>query len=71
MVNACVRAHAQGTPLRPEQLHVAIIGAGLGSLIAAARLQETGIGVGPQDIRIVDTAGQVEKFRRRYGQRQN
>ena len=28
MVNACVRAHAQRTPLRPEQLHVAIIGAG-------------------------------------------
>jgi NADH dehydrogenase len=28
MVNACIRAHAQTTPLRPEQLHVAIIGAG-------------------------------------------
>ena len=28
MVNACLRAHAQTTPLRPEQLHVAIIGAG-------------------------------------------
>ena len=28
MVNACVRAHDQRTPLRPEQLHVAIIGAG-------------------------------------------
>jgi len=28
MVNACIRAHAQATPLRPEQLKVAIIGAG-------------------------------------------
>ena len=41
MVNACVRAHAQRTPLRPEQLHVAIIGAvavGLrGGRIRAAR----------------------------------
>ena len=26
MVNACIRAHAQAAPLRPEQLHVAIIG---------------------------------------------
>ena len=28
VINACIRAHAQATPLRPEQLKVAIIGAG-------------------------------------------
>src|SRR5262245_38939723 len=28
LVNACIRAHAQAEPLRPEQLQVAIIGAG-------------------------------------------
>ena len=28
LVNAHIRGHAQTTPLRPEQLHVAIIGAG-------------------------------------------
>ena len=27
VINACIRAHAQATPLRPEQLKVAIIGA--------------------------------------------
>ena len=38
MVNACVRAHAQRTPLRPEQLHVAIIGAGATGVELAAEL---------------------------------
>ena len=41
MVNACVRAHAQGTPLRPEQLHVAIIGAGATGVELAAELHHT------------------------------
>ncbi|OMC17341.1 monooxygenase [Mycolicibacter heraklionensis] len=36
-----------------DHVQVAIIGAGLGSLIAAARLQESGI----DDIRMIDTAG--------------
>ncbi|OMC40287.1 monooxygenase [Mycobacterium sp. GA-1841] len=36
-----------------DHVQVLIIGAGLGSLIAAARLQEAGV----EDIRIVDTAG--------------
>jgi ribulose 1,5-bisphosphate synthetase/thiazole synthase len=36
-----------------DHVQVLIVGGGLGSLIAAARLQEAGI----DDIRIVDTAG--------------
>jgi NADH dehydrogenase len=41
MVNACIRAHAQSTPLRPEQLHVAIIGAGATGVELAAELHRT------------------------------
>jgi NADH dehydrogenase len=41
MVNACIRAHAQATPLRPEQLHVAIIGAGATGVELAAELHRT------------------------------
>jgi NADH dehydrogenase len=41
MVNACMRAHSQATPLRPEQLHVAIIGAGATGVELAAELHRT------------------------------
>jgi NADH dehydrogenase len=41
MVNACIRAHAQTTPLRAEQLHVAIIGAGATGVELAAELHRT------------------------------
>ena len=41
MVNACIRAHAQSTPVRPEQLHVAIIGAGATGVELAAELHRT------------------------------
>lgn len=41
LVNACIRAHAQVTPLRPEQLHVAIIGAGATGVELAAELHRT------------------------------
>ena len=41
MVNACVRANAQVAPLRPEQLHVAIIGAGATGVELAAELHRT------------------------------
>ncbi|MBK1679635.1 NAD(P)/FAD-dependent oxidoreductase [Rhodocyclus tenuis] len=41
MINACVRAHAQAGPLRPEQLHVAIIGAGATGIELAAELHHT------------------------------
>ena len=41
MINACIRAHGQETPLRPEQLHVAIIGAGATGVELAAELHRT------------------------------
>jgi NADH dehydrogenase len=41
MVNACIRAHAQTPPLRPEQLKVAIIGAGATGVELAAELHRT------------------------------
>lgn len=41
MVNACIRAHAQEAPLRPEQLKVAIIGAGATGVELAAELHRT------------------------------
>jgi NADH dehydrogenase len=41
MVNACIRAHAQAEALRPEQLHVAIIGAGATGVELAAELHRT------------------------------
>lgn len=41
LVNACIRAHAQHEPLRPEQLKVAIIGAGATGVELAAELHKT------------------------------
>jgi NADH dehydrogenase len=41
MVNACIRANAQTAPLAPEQLHVAIIGAGATGVELAAELHRT------------------------------
>jgi NADH dehydrogenase len=41
LVNACIPAPAQATPLRPEQLHVAIIGAGATRVELAAELHRT------------------------------
>lgn len=41
VVNACIRAHAQAVPLRPEQLHLAIIGAGATGVELAAELHRT------------------------------
>lgn len=41
LVNACMRAHAQTEPLRPEQLQVAIIGAGATGTELAAELHKT------------------------------
>ena len=41
LVNACIRAHAQQDSLRPEQLQVAIIGAGATGVELAAQLHHT------------------------------
>ncbi len=41
LVNACLRAHAQTGQLRPEQLRVAIIGAGATGVELAAELRNT------------------------------
>jgi NADH dehydrogenase len=41
LVNACIRAHAQEEPVRPGQLHVAIIGAGATGTELAAELHRT------------------------------
>ncbi len=41
MVNACLRANAQPEPVRPGQLHVAIIGAGATGTELAAELHRT------------------------------
>ena len=41
LVNACIRAHAQQGPVRPGQLHVAIIGAGATGTELAAELHRT------------------------------
>jgi NADH dehydrogenase len=41
LVNACIRAHSQEEPVRPGQLHVAIIGAGATGTELAAELHHT------------------------------
>ena len=41
LVNACLRAHTQGGPVRAGQLHVAIIGAGATGVELAAELHRT------------------------------
>ena len=45
LINACVRAYAQPEPIRPGQLHVAIIGAGATGTELAAELHQTARGV--------------------------
>jgi NADH dehydrogenase len=41
LINACIRANSQTGPLRPEQLNVAIIGAGATGVELAAELHKT------------------------------
>lgn len=41
LINACIRAHTQVEPLQPNQLHVAIIGAGATGVELAAELHKT------------------------------
>jgi NADH dehydrogenase len=54
MVNAFIRAHAQTTPLRAEQLKVAIIGAGATGVELAAELHRTTREVVAQGLDSVD-----------------
>jgi NADH dehydrogenase len=41
LIDACIRANSQGEPLRPEQLNVAIIGAGATGVELAAELHKS------------------------------
>jgi NADH dehydrogenase len=41
LINACLRAHTQDEPIRPGQLHVAIVGAGATGTELAAELHRT------------------------------
>ena len=70
LVNACLRAHTQAEPVRPGQLHVAIIGAGATGTELSAELHRTLRGVvaygldkidPDKDIRItlIEAAGRV------------
>jgi NADH dehydrogenase len=45
LVNACLRAHSQHEPIRPSQLHVAIVGAGATGTELSAELHRTARGV--------------------------
>jgi NADH dehydrogenase len=45
LINACVRANAQAGPVRPGQLHVAIVGAGATGTELSAELHRTARGV--------------------------
>lgn len=45
LVNACLRAHTQHEPIRPSQLHVAIVGAGATGTELSAELHRTARGV--------------------------
>jgi NADH dehydrogenase len=45
LINACLRAHTQAEPVRPGQLHVAIIGAGATGTELSAELHRTVRGV--------------------------
>jgi len=45
LINACVRANTQSEPIRPDQLHVAIIGAGATGTELSAELHGTARGV--------------------------
>jgi NADH dehydrogenase len=45
LVNACLNAHTQSTPIRPGQLHVTIIGAGATGSELSAELHRTARGV--------------------------
>ena len=54
LINACVRANAQPGPVRPGQLHVAIVGAGATGTELSAELHRTTRGVIAFDLNKID-----------------
>ncbi len=59
LVNACIRADAQAGPVRPGQLHVAIIGAGATGTELAAELHRTAREVVAFGLRHIDPARDI------------
>ncbi|MEO1282833.1 MAG: FAD-dependent oxidoreductase, partial [Pseudomonadota bacterium] len=60
MINACLRAHAQGKPVEPGQLHVAIIGAGATGTELSAELHRTARGVVAFGLNQVDAENDIK-----------
>lgn len=60
LVNACFRANTQGEPIRPGQLHVAIIGAGATGTELSAELHHTARGVVAFGLDRIDPAHDVK-----------
>jgi len=59
LVNACIRAHDQPGPVRPGQLHVAIIGAGATGTELAAELHHTARAVVAHGLDRIDPARDI------------
>jgi NADH dehydrogenase len=59
LVNAFIRAHTQGAPVRPGQLHVAIIGAGATGTELAAELHRTARQVVSYGLERIDPAKDI------------
>ena len=64
LVDACIRAHAQVEPLRPDQLRVAIIGAGATGVELSAELHRTTreVALTPAGTVFLDRVGRITLF---------
>ena len=60
LVNACLRAHTQAEPVRPGQLHVAIIGAGATGTELSAELHRTARAVVAYGLDRIDPEKDIE-----------
>ncbi|MCK5713573.1 MAG: FAD-dependent oxidoreductase, partial [Hyphomicrobiaceae bacterium] len=60
LINACVRWYAQDEPVRPGQLHVAIIGAGATGTELSAELHHTARGVVAFGLDKIDTENDIK-----------
>jgi NADH:ubiquinone reductase (H+-translocating) len=65
LVNACLLAHTQAEPVRPGQLHVAIIGAGATGTELSAELHRTVRGVVAFGLDKIDPRGRAARVCRR------